>query len=219
MDKDFVLSLISNKRSKRSLQKAVGPSEIGGCRAQVWHRLFSTRPTNPDTLELAASIGTAFHDWLEKRVERLDPFRERYMTELEVTHDGLMGHVDLYDSVDHEVVDWKTTTKSKLTSKSHPWPSDQQRMQVQLYGYLLTCNDWLVETVTLVGFPKDGNENQIQIHSEPYDPDLALRGIAWLRELETLDTPPEGERPVRFCRDYCQFYDATGEIGCPGGDR
>ncbi len=219
MDKDFVLSLMSNRNSKRSLQKAVGPSEIGGCRAQVWHRLFGTRTTNPDTLEMAAWMGTAIHTELEKRVARLDPFGERYVTEMEVSAEGLMGHVDVYDSVDHEVIDWKTTTKSKLASKSHPWPSDQQRMQVQLYAYLLTCNDRIVETVTLVGIPRDGNENHIAIHSEPYDPELALQGIEWLRELQTLDTPPEGERPVRFCRDYCQFYDATGEIGCPGGDR
>lgn len=219
MDKEFVLSLMSNKRSARSLQKAVGPSEIGGCRRQVWHRLFNTRATNPDTLEMAAWMGTAIHNALEHRIRKLDPFQERYFSEIEVGHDGLMGHVDLYDSLNHEVIDWKTTTKSKLASKSHPWPSDQQRTQVQLYGYLLTCNDFVVETVTLVGIPRDGNENHIAIHSEAYDPEVAKAGIAWLRELEWQDTPPEPERPVRFCRDYCQFYDATGEIGCPGGDR
>lgn len=219
MDKDFVHSLMSNKRSARSLQKSVGPSEIGGCRRKVWHRLFNSRVTNPDTLEMAAWMGTAIHDALEKRVKRHDPFGERFITEMEVSADGLMGHVDVYDTVEHEVIDWKTTTKSKLSSKAYPWPSDQQRTQVQLYAYLLTCNDRIVETVTLVGIPRDGNENHVAIHSEPYDPEVALAGIEWLREVEAMDTPPEPERPVRFCRDYCQFYDATGEIGCPGGDR
>jgi hypothetical protein len=61
MEKDFVLSLMSNKRSARSLQKAVGPSEIGGCRRQVWHRVNSTPVTNVDTLEMAAWMGTAIH--------------------------------------------------------------------------------------------------------------------------------------------------------------
>jgi hypothetical protein len=216
MEKDFVLSLMSNKRSARSLQKAVGPSEIGGCRRQVWHRVNSTPVTNVDTLEMAAWMGTAIHTALENRIERADPFHERYLTELEVSADGIKGHIDVYDRVNSEVIDWKTTTKSKLSSKAYPWPSNQQRMQVHLYGYLLLANDYLVDTVTLVGIPRDGNENHIAIHSEPYDAQIAKDGLAWLKDVEFADSPPEPERNVRFCRDYCQFYDATDQVGCPG---
>ena len=98
MEKDFVLSLMSNKRSARSLQKAVGPSEIGGCRRQVWHRVNSTPVTNVDTLEMAAWMGTAIHTALENRIERADPFHERYLTELEVSADGIKGHIDGNDT-------------------------------------------------------------------------------------------------------------------------
>lgn len=217
MNKEFVLSLISNKRSARSLQKSVGPSEIGGCSRQVWHRLNATPITNTETLELAAWMGTAMHADLERRVQLHDPFRERFMTEMSVTADGITGHIDLYDSWENEVVDWKTTTKSKLNSKRYPWPSDQQRTQVHLYGYLLTRKDFPVDTVTLVGFPRDGNENHLTLHSEPYDPAIAQAGIDWLRKVEASENAPDPERPLTFCKDYCQFYDASGLIGCPGG--
>ena len=197
MDKEFVLSLFSDKGSARSLQKAVGPSEIGGCRRRVWSRLVGVQETNPHTLSMAAFMGTAIHTAIEK---------------VEVEHDGIRGHVDCYDKQEGEVIDWKTITKRKSSS----FPSGQQRTQVHIYGYLLQANGHAVDTVTLVGIPRDGNELDVVIHSEPYSDQIAIDGIAWLREIqENLDVIPGPERPVRFCRDYCPYYDGTGDVGCP----
>lgn len=211
MDKDFLLQLINGNRSKRSRQRAVGPSEIGGCRRRVWHRIQNTPATNLDTLSMAAWMGTAIHTALEKRISRYDPFQKRYLLEIEVEHDGLRGHVDCYDIENREVIDWKTTTKKGLTG----FPSQQQVWQVQVYGWLLSANGRGVKDVTLIGIPRDGNETHIKIHTEPYDPAVAQEAIAWLEDVRASDVPPEPEKPARFCRDYCQFYDATGERGCP----
>lgn len=214
MNEDFIMSLLTDKNSKRSMQKQVGPSEIGGCSRKVWHRIHGTPKTNFDTLSMASTMGTAIHEWIEKKIKRDDPFEERYMREIEVSHDGLMGHADVYDVVDREVVDWKTTTKKNLAN----FPSQQQIWQVQVYGYLLTSNGYPVDTVKLVGIPRDGNETHVKVYAEPYDEAVALEAIAWLRNVEAMESRPDPEKHVRFCRDYCGFYDATEEVGC-GGQR
>jgi len=213
MDKEFVMSLVNDKGSKRSLQKAVGPSEVGGCRRRVWHRLLGSQPTNEDTLGMAAWMGTAIHSAIERKMKRMDdPFNPRYLLEVEVEYDGMRGHVDCYDTQEFEVVDWKTITKKKASA----FPLSQQRTQVQIYGYLLENTGRRVDTVTLVGIPRDGSELDIKIHSEPYDIDMAVKGLLWLAQIENnLDVIPEPEMPKRLCRDYCQYYDATGDVGCP----
>lgn len=214
MQRGLVLDLIGEKTS-RSVQKDIGPSEMGGCKRRAWHRLQGTPKTNPDTLGMAAWMGTAIHTALEKAMQKQDPFGERFSLEVEVKAevDGfpVRGHVDVYDSLLAEVVDWKTTTKRGLKD----FPSEQQRIQVQVYGYLLRANGFDVDAVTLVGIPRDGNEQDIVIHTEPYDESVALQGFSWLAEVREADTAPEPEKPARFCMNYCGFYDPSGEVGCP----
>lgn len=217
MERALFLSLVDDSHSARSLQKAIGPSEIGGCRRRAWHRISHTPTQNDETLSMAAWMGTAIHKELERRLKRIDPFGARFMLEQSVGVGDLVGHVDCYDGDNREVIDWKTTTKRKLSS----FPSEQQRWQVQVYGYLMNANGYPVETVTLVGIPRDGNELDVKIHSEPYDRQVAEDALAWLDEIiEWDDEPPEPEMPVRFCRDYCQFYNPDampdGSDGCGG---
>lgn len=202
----------SNKGSARSQQVKVGPSEIGGCRRRTWLRINGAEITNPNTLRLAAIMGTAIHTYIEQAFERQDPFHEKYQLELEVEHEGLMGHVDMYDMENQEVIDWKTVKKSNLTY----FPSKQQRTQVQLYGYLLNMNNINVKTVTLVAIPRDGDERDIVFHSEPYDESVALDGLAWLKEVEEMKEAPAPEKDAFFCQHYCGFYDKSGEVGCKG---
>jgi hypothetical protein len=202
----------SSKGSARSQQKQVGPSEIGGCRKKTWLRLNGYQSTNPNTLRLAAIMGTAIHTYIEQAFDRQDPFQERYQLEVEVEYEGLMGHVDMYDKENKEVVDWKTVKKSNLTY----FPSKQQRMQVQLYGYLLNKNNVEVNTVTLVAIPRDGDERDIVFHSEPYDESVALDGLKWLEDVKAMKEAPAPEKDAFFCQHYCGFYDASGLKGCTG---
>jgi hypothetical protein len=202
----------SSKGSSRSLQKQVGPSEIGGCRKKTWLKINGYQSTNPNTLRLSAIMGTAIHTYIQEAFERQDPFKERYILEGEFEYEGLMGHVDMYDKENCEVVDWKTVKKTNLTY----FPSKQQRMQVQLYGYLLTKNGTEVKTVTLVAIPRDGDERDIVYHSEPYDESVALAGLAWLKEVQEMTEAPAPEKDAFFCQHYCNFYDTTGTAGCTG---
>lgn len=210
MDRQDFLELIDGSRSKRSLQKDVGPSEIGGCERRLWYRLKGTPPCN-ETLQMAAFMGTAIHEKLERSMKARDPFESRYLTELSVEYDGLTGHVDVYDKEQRRVIDYKSNTKRKLAE----FPDASQVAQVQVYGYLLSQNGYAVDTVSLVGIPRDGNELHVKIHVEPYDEGVALEALGVLRRVGAMVDPPEPEEPARFCRDYCSYFDSTGEQGCP----
>lgn len=207
--KELISSVFDTSQSERSLQREVGPSEIGGCRRRVWHRLQGTEPINR-TLGAAAFMGTAIHEKIERRLTELAD--DRYLVETEVEYRGLKGHVDLYDTVDREVIDWKTIT----LKKARWFPSEQQWMQVHLYGLLLTENGFPVDLVTLVGIPRDGNERDVLVVSRPWERSVAEEGLEWLGDVRESLFPPEPERRVSFCRDYCPFWGAVGVSGCPG---
>ena len=197
--------------SERSLQAAIGPSEIGGCRRRVYYRL-NEQPSTNKTLQLPSIMGTAIHKQIEEALRKYDLFAESYVLESEWEYKGIKGHVDLYDKLKKEVVDWKTTTKKNLSY----FPSQQQRWQVQVYGWLLKMNGQEVDNVTLVAIPRDGDERDIVIHTEPFNMEVAQEALDWLEALKEFTKEPEPEKEASFCKLYCNFYDESGEVGCQG---
>jgi len=213
-------SLLAFDNSRdRSLQVEIGPSQIGGCRRQVYHQLIGTPETNLNTESLAAILGTFIHSGVAEAIKREDPFGDNFLIEQEFVAGDLKGHCDLYIKDMKTVVDWKTT---KLKSLRY-FPSAQQRMQVQIYGYLLTANGHEVENVALVAIPRDGEMAQIKTHIEAYNPEMAQQGLKWLEEVKQLaissESAPAPEKDAVFCVNYCSYYDASGEIGCPSTRR
>jgi len=209
--KTLVANLVAYDNSRaRSQQTAIGVSQLGSCRRQVWHKLNGDKGTNP-TLRLPAIMGTAIHALIEQALPV-----DGALVEHRVEIDGYPpATIDYFK--DGEVVDWKTIT---LKNAAY-FVSKQKRWQVQTYAYLLSLTGVEVHTVTLVGIPRDGTENDIVVHSEPFNPDVALEALAWLRNVEEATEPPAPERePASFCRRYCEFYgsvchgqpkDSTGE--------
>jgi hypothetical protein len=155
-------------------------------------------------------LGTAIHTAIE---DALADNGGRYLLEHEVKLDGLPpAHIDLFDTITGEVVDWKTIKMSGVDF----FVTQQKRWQVQVYGYLMAKSGFDVRTVTLYGIPRDGTERNIIRHSEPYDEATALEALAWLEDVRSRDEAPEPERdPVTFCKNYCDFY---GEL-CQGNLR
>lgn len=207
-----------DKNRDRSKQIEIGPSSIGGCRRQVYYQLQNAPKTNPDTESLAAILGTFIHAGISEAIKREDPFGDNFLIEQMFEYEGLKGHCDLFIKDIGLVVDWKTTKKKSLRY----FPSEQQRWQVQLYGYLLTKNGYQVNEVALVAVPRDGDMSEIRAHREPYDEAMAMAALAWLEEVKQLakaNTPPPAEKWSGFCAAYCNYYDASGAAGCPGTTR
>jgi CRISPR/Cas system-associated exonuclease Cas4 (RecB family) len=212
--KELLLTVLHAKDASRdrSTQTQVGPSEIGGCRRKVWYRLNGQPETNENQSKLAAIMGTAIHAAIEDAIGHLDPDGKDYLVETAVEHGDMKAHVDLFIPSTGAVVDWKT---SKVKNLSY-FPSKQQRWQVQIYGYLLAQNGHTVNTVNLVAIARDGAEKDVKVHSEAYDEDVALEALEWLTQVKAMESAPEPEKDESFCKHYCQYYDASGMMGCVG---
>jgi CRISPR/Cas system-associated exonuclease Cas4 (RecB family) len=212
--KELLLHVLHSQDASRdrSTQTEVGPSEIGGCRRKVWYRLNEQPHTNENQSKLAAIMGTAIHATIEEAITKLDPEAKDYLVETEVAYDGMKAHVDLFVPSTGAVIDWKT---SKIKNLGY-FPSNQQRWQVQLYGYLLSKNGYQVNTVNLVAIARDGEEKDVKVHSEPYDETMAHAALLWLENVKNSKELPPAEKDASFCKSYCQYYDASGELGCTG---
>ena len=201
----------------RSQQVDIGPSSIGDCKRRVFMALTNAPKVNP-TDSLAAIMGTFIHAGIAEAIKREDPFGDNFMIEQEFAIEGLRGHIDLYIKDKKQVVDWKTTKAKSLRY----FPSEQQRMQVQMYGYLLKQNGYEVEKVSLVAIARDGGFNDVREHTEDYDPEMAQAGLKWIEEIKQAaekNEVPAPEKDVYFCRSFCSYYDATGVNGCPSKSR
>ena len=213
--KDLLIKVLKDKDASRSrsTQVQVGPSELGGCRRKVWYRLNDQPETNENELKLAAIMGTAIHATIEEALELADPTGEKYVVETEVEYNGMKAHIDLWIPETGDVVDWKTVKVKNLSY----FPSTQQRWQVQVYGYLLEkSGKGKPRNVNLVAIARDGDERDVRIHTEAYDPAIAEEALNWLSAIKESTEVPEPEKDPNFCKSYCKYYDATGEMGCVG---
>ena len=209
--KELLIKTLHEKENKRprSTQVQVGPSELGGCRRKVWYKLNDQPETNENELKLAAIMGTAIHNSIESAFKN----NKDVVLEAEVEHNGMKAHVDCYFPGTGDVVDWKTVKAKNLNY----FPSQQQRWQVQTYGYLIKHSGLgKVHNVHLVAIPRDGDERDIKVHSEPYDESVALEALSWLSAVKESTTAPEPERDESYCKFYCKYYDASGQMGCVG---
>lgn len=206
----LVTALHKRENSRpRSTQVQIGPSELGGCRRKVWYRLNDQPETNDNELKLAAIMGTAIHNAIESALDG----REDLMIETQVEYNGMKAHIDLFIPESGDVVDWKTVKKQNLSY----FPSQQQRWQVQVYGYLLDkSGKGKPQRVNLVAIPRDGDERDIKVHTEEYDEAVALEALSWLEAIKVSSEAPSPERDESYCKFYCKYYDASGELGCVG---
>ena len=186
---------------------------MGGCRRKVWYRLNDQPETNDNELKLSAIMGTAIHAEIEKAISVADPKGEKYWVETSVEYNGMKAHIDLYIPETGDVIDWKTVKVKNLSY----FPSLQQRWQVQVYGYLLDkSGKGKPRTVNLVAIARDGDERDVKVHSEPYDPKLAEDALNWLSAIKESADAPEPERDQNYCKFYCKYFDESGEMGCTG---
>lgn len=213
--KELLLQVLRDKDAgrARSKQTQVGPSELGGCRRKVWYRLNDQPETNDNELKLSAIMGTAIHAEIEKAITVADPKGEKYWVETPVEYNGMKAHIDLYIPETGDVIDWKTVKVKNLSY----FPSLQQRWQVQVYGYLLDkSGKGKPKTVNLVAIARDGDERDVRVHSEPYDPKLAEDALNWLSAIKESADAPGPERDQNYCKFYCKYFDESGEMGCTG---
>jgi PD-(D/E)XK nuclease superfamily len=221
----------TDNNSARSQQSTIGPSELGtDCDRRIAYRIAGIPETNSWMDPLPAIVGTAVHGWLERAMTSFQAvhYLDRWETELTVHPDPLVvGHCDLYDKDKQIVLDWKTTSPTKLKEWKRKGPPEHYKAQVNLYARGLIATGRPVSKVALVAIPRSGFLSEVQIWVDDYQPELAqaaldrLYGLAGvlLDQGADLDFEAIPNTPGTGC-SYCPWYrggeKAADLSGCAG---
>lgn len=232
----FIIDADAN--SARTMQKAIGPSEVGEpCERQLSYKLLDWPETNEARDPIAAIIGTGFHLWIGERFEDRNQalggtrykIEDRVTVRAGYTPDAtLSGSADLYDRLIAANIDWKLVGTSSHDKYRRQGPGDKYRIQAHLYGLGQENAGETPHRVVIV-FIARYHELKVHVWSEPYDRQIALDALARLDRIrqQVIDLDPEAH-PERWhqiptpqkpnCR-FCPWLKPGStdlSAGCPG---
>ena len=224
----------------RSLQKRIGPSEVGTpCDRRIGYKLLG-QPENERGDAWKPTVGTAVHAWLEKAAEDanlaqvisagglIEDHQLEWVTEANVTvgylHDGtaITGSADLYHRPTATIIDHKVVGVASLRDKKANGPGQQYRAQVHLYGAGFLMQGHPVEHVAINFLPQNGNLTDGWWWSEPFDMSIAAAAITRLRDIETKVRTTGNVEGLAAADAWCAFcpFHLPGstdlQAGCPG---
>jgi len=214
----------------RSLQKHLGPSEIGHpCDRKIAYKLTDWPTCNDDGDPWPSLVGTAGHALLEK-VFGQDKYAGTHQTETRVdagVHGGA-GSLDLFQIVRSTVIDHKLVGPTSMREYKTHGPSPSYRTQVHTYAYAKSVAGARVDNVAIAFYPRGGMLSGLYVWTEPYDESIATRALTRINLLEGLvEAIRPGDSPDRFgdftatpdhC-GWCPWYRPKSKdlgAGCPG---
>lgn len=208
----------------RTLQKQIGPSEVGTpCRRQLAYKLLQA-PKGATAFNdpLPSMIGTGAHAEMERcaRARNAELGYNRYLIEKKVTvRPGLTGSCDLFDIIGGVVYDWKFLSTSRLL-KYRSGPSPVYRTQAHLYGLGFANEGFQVNAVSILLIPRGGQRKDGYQLTEPWDRQIALDALDRIdRTLLQLHDLDAGQHPQRIREGHGDIpaidFDASDCGFCP----
>lgn len=205
----------------RSLQRQIGPSEIGiPCERRVLHKLAGDKEPPRADVSWKPFIGTAVHAQLESIFDAANPSAANidWVTERKLTvghfpnGTPITGSADLFHIPSGTVVDWKIIGDKQLANYKANGPSEQYRVQAHTYGggYLLDPEPFgPPKRVAIYFLPRDRRFEDGYLWSEPWNPKIwgdAINRINRLwREWDRLGMPAAAEAK-EICEDpWCHW--------------
>lgn len=225
------------RRAPRSVQKHLGPSELGSpCDRQVAGKMAGLPGTNHVSDPWPSIVGNAVHAWLADCFDaengRMGDLR--FFTEQRVTpHPDHPGTADLYDLAERAVVDHKVLGDSTHNKVRSGGPPRKYLVQLLLYGLGYANLGVPVDRVVLLAFPRTRSSlDGLYAWEHPVTPadDELLREVfaqtAYRKTLAdglTNQTIALNDIPATPTSDdcyFCPFYRPQsahdGGPGCPG---
>lgn len=222
----------------RTLQRRIGPSEIGHpCPRRIGYKLLDHPDVNANDVAWKPTVGTAVHDWIAQAFDRFNLMfdestgsgQERFLVEHRVVVGQINGvdvdgSADVYDRVTATVVDWKIVGPDQLRIYSAKGPGDQYRSQLHLYGRGFANAGLPVDHVMIVFLPRNGEFDQTVVWAEEYDEQVAVDALARAQAIATtVAVGGPAALPLLPTHDSwcyrCPYFKA-GSIdlssGCPG---
>ena len=232
------------RNQPRSLQKRIGPSEIGDpCARKIGYKLTGMAPINGvDRVPWKPTIGTAVHALFEETFQAANPALPdynttggRYWCEVrvdvgEILGQTITGSCDLYvgnpadPAVPGSVVDFKIVGDQQLRKYKANGPGDQYRAQAHLYGRGWRRRGANVTQVAVWFLPRNQELRQNYLWTEPFNEQIALDALNRVEGIAKLTGQlgaaaatllPATENWCTFC-SYFKPGSTDPAAGCPG---
>lgn len=222
----------------RSLQKYLGPSEIGSpCPRQLAMKLAGVPEVNQVADPWFPIVGSAVHEWLARMAEWYNDVylgrahNPRFIVENRVqvkAREGgydTSGSTDMYDVDNQRVVDWKivgTTTMRKVEKGETPQEKagPQYTVQAMTYGKGWAQSGYPVRSVMIAFLPRSNFLHKMKLVELPYDQSVADAAQDRVAAIDALRTRLQPHLfPAGDCTIWCPFYVPKVELGatsCPG---
>jgi hypothetical protein len=238
-----VVSRYSDRRP-RSLQKHIGPSELGvACDRQIVGKLVGEEKVNHVSDPWPSFVGTAIHAELEQvfqwdneqRYSGLTPWDTktppRWHTEKRVTpFDGHPGTADLYDAHEQTLGDHKCLGDSSMAKvKSAAGPPRKYQAQMGLYGVGYMREGFPVKRVALIAWPRTGSslhqvyvweramdESYIALVAEVISDTKRRKDMASLVQAGAVTLEQIPVAPSGDECHFCPFFSPAARNGGPG---
>src|SRR6266566_2843167 len=221
------LILADLERQPRSLQKEIGPSEVGHpCARWLAYRLSQA----DKALQLPPwrqNVGVQVHRWLDELVAGDENWIPSLWVPVGELTPGrtIWGTMDAYYIPTFTVVDYKIPGPNQMKEhRTGKTENEQYKVQVQCYGAGAVALGLRVEEVMIIRLPAAGELSAMSVSRAPFDEGVASRALARVAAVQSLvdevgpaaaSVPPATEHYCSRC-DY--FRPNSNDLlkGCPG---
>lgn len=218
--------------SPRSLQRQLGPSEVGHpCRRWLGYRLLGVEPTNGGDINWRPSVGTGVHlllggIFIEANRKLGHPrFLVEHRVEVgTINGEPITGNCDLYDRSTARSIDWKVVGPNMLKEVKSKGLAEQYRIQANAYGRGWVRRGFPVDEVCVYYLPSNGEYKDGFFWSEKYDETVAVQALERVEAIKKLtDSAGTAALPLlpttdHYCRRCDYFLPAATDVteACPG---
>jgi hypothetical protein len=231
--KDRITNVIRAKsvNSPRSKVVRIGPSEIGDpCLRKLSYKLLEVPKTNSFSDPWPSVSGTAIHAWLAEAFEADNGDADWLVEHRVEARPGLSGTLDLFDRTNGIVIDHKCVGATSMKDRKANGPTEQQIIQLNIYGYGLEQQGHKVNKIALAFYPLGGMLTGLYTWVGEYNKDVAIEAMLRLDStvelIAMLDPEAHPERweivPASTSRNctFCPWFVPGSDnlsTGCPGG--
>ena len=212
----------------RSLQRAVGPSQVGTpCARQLAFAVSDRGGTRNFHDAWPSIVGTACHAWLADAFDWANTITPgTWLTEQRVDVGfGLRGSSDVFHVPSGTVIDWKVLGDTQYRKYvTEGVEGTTYEVQTHCYGLGFMRAGYVVNRVAIAFFGRAKSLHDLHIWSAPFNPDIALRALDRMRTIQRVIA--SGADPMRITEtpgSHCFFCTARsandGKDGycCPKG--
>lgn len=212
----------------RSLQLAVGPSQVGTpCARELAFQVAKVDVARDIHDPWPSIVGTATHAWLADAMEyansqallegRPQPWHIERKVDVGL---GLKGSCDAMHEPTGTVFDWKILGETQHRKYASGEMSEKYETQADCYGLGYERAGFEVKRVAIAMFRRAGRLSDLHIWSKPYDRTNALRALKRLQTVQKIIA--SGVEPMRIPANpgnacyWCSWRGPAEDGFCPG---